>query len=346
LRGSVRGKLSRVLSGEPEVSRPIWLMRQAGRYLPEYRAARTRAGSFWNLCMNPEAAAEVTLQPVRRFDFDAAIVFSDILLVPYALGKPVTFEEGVGPRVVTTSSSLELCSDAASWLERLAPVYAAVERVAGVLAGEKDLIGFAGGAWTLAAYMTEGHGSADQAAAKRWYYRDRESFCGLLGVIADCVVAHLCAQIDAGATVVQLFDSWSAGLNETLFQECVIMPSRYIVEEVRRRRPQARFIGFPRGATEHGYREYLSSTRVDGLSIDTAVSVPWAAENLGGDAVLQGNLDPFVLAEGGAALRNAVDHLLGEMRATRHVVNLGHGILPETPVENVADLVRHVRNAS
>jgi uroporphyrinogen decarboxylase len=345
LEESARGSLVRLLDGEIVTSRPIWLMRQAGRYLPEYRESRTRAGSFWNLCTNPENAAEVTLQPLRRFDFDAAIIFSDILMVPYALGKRVTFEEGSGPRLETTCSPAELCVDVDAWLERLAPVYEAVTRVAAVLPKGKDLIGFAGGPWTLAAYMAQGQGSPDQAAAKLWAYCDKAMFCELLRIIAECVVVHLCAQIEAGATVVQLFDSWAGGLNDSLFREYVVAPSRYIVEELRRKQPTAKIIGFPRGATETGYLQYQAATRVDGLSIDSAVSVPWAVENLGVKTVLQGNLDPFVLLAGGAALQNAAGELLAATRGTRHIVNLGHGILPETPVTNVAELVRLVRSA-
>jgi uroporphyrinogen decarboxylase len=282
---------------------------------------------------------------VRRFDLDAAIVFSDILLVPYALGKRVDFEEGFGPRLETTHSPAELCRDVKSWLDRLAPVYDTIERVVAELPEGKELIGFAGGPWTLAAYMTQGQGSTDQAAAKLWAYRDKKAFSELLWIIAECVIAHLCAQIEAGASVVQLFDSWAGGLNETLFRECVVTPSRYVVEQVRKKTPNAKIIGFPRGATQQGYVEYLEATRADGISIDTAVSVAWAADDLGSRTALQGNLDPFVLITGGEALKNAVGRLLHEARGTRLIVNLGHGVLPDTPVENVAYLVQLVRGA-
>jgi uroporphyrinogen decarboxylase len=321
-------------------------MRQAGRYLPEYKGARAKAGSFWQLCMNPVAAAEVTLQPVRRFDFDAAIIFSDILLVPYAMGKKVTFEEGAGPRVEPTHSPTELGTEAKVWLQKFAPVYETIGRVAPELPKEKDLIGFAGGPWTLASYMAQGENSADQAAAKLWAYRDEKGFRELLEMIAACVSAHLVAQIEAGATVVQLFDSWAGGLSEALFRECVLAPSRKVIEQVRKKAPGAKIIGFPRGATQQGYLEYLEATHVDAVSIDTALPVSWAVENLGSKAALQGNLDPLALVAGGAALKSAVDRLLDGTRGRRHIVNLGHGVLPDTPVENVGELVRLVRGAA
>jgi len=340
------GKLLSVLNGQSWERPPIWLMRQAGRYLPEYKNARAKAGSFWQLCMNPKAAAEVTMQPLRRFDLDAAIIFSDILLVPYAMGKKVTFEDGFGPRVEPTRSAGELGTEVKIWLERLSPVYEAIRCVMPELAKGNDLIGFAGGPWTLATYMAQGESSADQAAAKLWAYRDRKEFCEFLGMIAECVSVHLVAQIEAGATVVQLFDSWAGGLSEALFRECVVSPSRYVIEQVRKKAPHAKIIGFPRGATQQGYLEYLDATRVDAISLDTAVPISWAVENLGGRTALQGNLDPFVLIAGGAPLRNAVARLLDDTRGSRHIVNLGHGVLPETPVENVSELVRFVRGVS
>lgn len=341
----VSGKLLSVLNGHWCERPPIWLMRQAGRYLPEYKEARAKAGSFWQLCMNAATAAEVTLQPVRRFDLDAAIIFSDILLVPYALGKQVNFEGGGGPRLEATHSAAELCRDVKIWAERLSPVYEAIGRTAAALPKEKDLIGFAGGPWTLATYMAQGGSSADQAVAKLWAYRDRKSFREVLGIIAECVAVHLCAQVRAGARVVQLFDSWAGGLSEALFRDVVVMPSRYVVEQVRKNAPDAKIIGFPRGATQQGYVDYLAATGVDALSLDTAIPFAWAAENVGRKAALQGNLDPLALVAGGAAMRDAVGRLMAEAQGTRHIVNLGHGVLPETPVENVAELVEFVRGA-
>jgi uroporphyrinogen decarboxylase len=345
LKERLGGNLLRVLDDKVSGPPPIWLMRQAGRYLPEYRRMRTRAKSFWHLCMHPESAAEVTLQPVRRFDLDAAIIFSDILVVPYALGKHVEFEDGLGPRLEVTRACAELRGDVTEWQEKLAPVYEAIQRVSADLPKGKDLIGFAGGPWTIAAYMAQGQSSADQSAAKLWAYRDPKGFRALLWIIAECVVWHLCAQIKAGATVVQLFDSWAGGLNETLFQECVVTPSRYVVEQVRKNAPHVKIIGFPRAATAEGYLAYVDATAVDGLSLDTAVPMKWAVKTFGKRAALQGNLDPFVLMVGGAALTRAVDHLLEVTRGARYIVNLGHGVVPETPVENVAELVRRVRGA-
>lgn len=339
-----RGNLLRVLDSEVRNPPPIWLMRQAGRYLPEYREMRARAESFWHLCMHPETAAEVTLQPLRRFDLDAAIIFSDILVVPYALGKRVNFEDGFGPRLEITHSPAELCGDVSKWQERFTPVYEAIELVSAHLSEGKDLIGFAGGPWTIAAYMAQGQGSADQSAAKLWAYRDRKQFRELLWAIAECVVWHLSEQIKAGATVVQLFDSWAGGLNEALFQECVVTPSRYVVEQIRKNAPQVKIIGFPRAATAQGYVAYVEATAVDGISLDTAVPMKWAVEKFGRGVALQGNLDPFVLMAGGAALARAVDHLLEVTHGARYIANLGHGILPETPVEHVEELVRLVRS--
>jgi uroporphyrinogen decarboxylase len=340
----ISGNLLTVLNGICRKPPPVWLMRQAGRYLPEYREARARAGSFWRLCMTPVAAAEVTLQPVQRFDVDAAILFSDILVVPYALGKRVEFGES-GPSLEVTCSPGELCRDAAVWRERLAPVYETIDRVAAVLPDDKDLIGFAGGPWTLASYMVQGRGSPDQAAAKLWAYRNPDSFRELLWIISDCVAAHICAQIDAGATIVQLFDSWAGGLSQRLFQECVVAPSRFVAEQVRTKAPGVKLIGFPRGATQDGYAEYLDATGVDCISLDTAISMGWAVRDLGSKAALQGNLDPLLLVTGGDVMRREIERLLEVTRAAPFIANLGHGVLPETPVENVAEFVRCVRSA-
>ena len=339
------GNLLTVFDGAISSSPPLWLMRQAGRYLPEYRQIRAQAGSFWQLCMTPSAAAEATLQPVRRFDFDAAILFSDILVVPFALGKQVVFEEGSGPRVEITHSSEELCDDAEAWLRRLEPVYEAMSKVAADLPFGKDLIGFAGGPWTLATYMIEGQGSRDQAEAKLWAYFDPEGFRKFLLMISECVAVHLCAQAKAGATVLQLFDSWAGGLSEELFRKCVIAPSRYVVEQVRKAAPDVKIIGFPRGATQDGYVEYVQATGVDCLSLDTATSIDWAVRMFSGNVVTQGNLDPLLLVAGGRPLREAIDRLLRVTREGRHIMNLGHGVLPQTPVEHVAELVRLVRSS-
>jgi uroporphyrinogen decarboxylase len=340
-----RGKLWTALNRERQESPPVWLMRQAGRYLPEYREARARAGSFWDLCMNPRAAADVSMQPVRRFGLDAAIVFSDILVVPYALGKKVAFEDGSGPRLEPTESADELRRDPEEWVQRLAPVYDAIGLVSGQVGADTDLIGFAGGPWTLATYMAQGEGSSDQRAAKLWGYRDPVGFARLLEVIADCVARHLCAQAEAGASVLQIFDSWASGLPERAFAEWVIAPTKRVIDQVRLRCEDAKIIGFPRGATQDAYERYVNKTGVDGVSLDTAAPMRWAAETLTPAAAIQGNLDPVLLLAGGPAQNEAVEHLLQATGSVPFIANLGHGVLPETPLEHVAKFVAQVRSA-
>ena len=325
---------------------PIWLMRQAGRYLPEYQATRKKAGSFWTMCMTPELATEVTLQPIARFGFDAAILFSDILVVPYALGQNVRFEEGHGPILDSFAGLDRLERDAVLWGERLAPVYEAMRRTRAALVPGKALIGFAGAPWTLAAYMLEGKGSPDQRAAKLAAYRDPSGFMRLLELLADAVAWHLLKQIEAGADVVQIFDSWAGGLPEQEFRDWVLTPNRRVVAMVRKHRPDARIIGFPRAATETGYRAYAEETGVDVVSIDTAASMRWAVSALGGRVALQGNLDPIALIAGGEALNRAVDNILRVTKETPFIFNLGHGILPETPLEHVTQLVARVRGGT
>lgn len=338
-----RGKLWKVAGGARLTPPPVWLMRQAGRYLPEYREARAKAGSFWNLCMSPSAAAEVTLQPVNRFGLDAAILFSDILVVPYALGKAVTFEEGTGPRLATTYPDDELERNPARWRDSLSPVYEALGLVASRLDPGCDLIGFAGGPWTLAVYMAEGEVSKDQRAAKLWGYRDPEGFGRLLETIGDCVVAHLCAQFGAGANVLQIFDSWAGGLPERAFREWVIAPTKSVVARVRNACVGVKIIGFPRGATLAGYEEYGRETGVDAVSLDTAVPIGWAAETLGVRVAIQGNLDPLLLVAGGDTMRKEIDRLVAAAVKVPFIANLGHGVLPETPVGHVAEFVARVR---
>jgi uroporphyrinogen decarboxylase len=338
-------KLLSVLDGAVLKPPPIWLMRQAGRYLPEYRQTRAKAGSFWTMCMTPELAAEVTLQPIRRFGFDAAILFSDILVVPFALGKDVRFEDGEGPSLDPIDSPVGLEQRSDIWAEKLAPVYEALELVRSKLDLGTALLGFAGAPWTLATYMAEGKGSSDQRAAKLWGYRNPETFAALLDILGDCVAEHLIRQIDAGADAVQIFDSWASGLPARAFANWIIAPTKRVVEKVRAVHPNARIIGFPRAATLLGYERYAAETSVDVISIDTAVPISWAVDTLGKTIVLQGNLDPLVLLAGGSALAQAVDDLLMATQGTRFVFNLGHGVVPEIPVEHVAELVARVRAA-
>jgi uroporphyrinogen decarboxylase len=264
-------------------------------------------------------------------------------VVPYALGQSVRFEDGTGPSLDAFRGLAALDRDEAHWQAKLAPVHDAMRRTRGMLAADKPLIGFAGAPWTLAAYMLEGKGSPDQRAAKLAAYRDPEGFAGLLRVLAECVAWHLIRQLEAGADVVQIFDSWAGGLPEKAFEDWVIAPNARVVARVRARFPDARIIGFPRAATETGYRRYAETTGVDAVGIDTAASLAWAVRNLGPRVVLQGNLDPIALIAGGAALDGAVDHILETAHDTALIFNLGHGILPETPLEHVARLVSRVR---
>jgi uroporphyrinogen decarboxylase len=324
---------------------PIWLMRQAGRYLPEYRQLRERASSFWTMCMTPKLAAEITLQPVRRFGFDAAIIFSDILVIPAAFGIDVAFEEGFGPRLRAIDSASELVQDPRRWQETLVPVYETIGLVRGQLPPETGLIGFAGGPWTLSTYLAQGHGSDDQRAAKLWGYRDAEDFEKLLDILAEAVAEHLGAQIRAGADVVQIFESWSAGLTAQTFERWVIGPTKKIVSTLRTKNPKAKVIGFPRATSLEGYERYAAETDVDAVSVDTASPISWAARTLGGSRVVQGNLDPIVLIAGGDALLRATDDILAATREIPFIFNLGHGILPETPLAHVEQLVARVRGA-
>jgi len=293
--------------------------------------------------MTPKLAVEVTLQPIRRFDFDAAILFSDILVVPFALGQGVRFEDNLGPILDTMPGIGSFTHDEAVWQEKLAPVYEAMSETRVQLAPEKALIGFAGAPWTLAAYMLEGKGSPDQRSAKLAAYRDPESFAQLLDVLARIVAWHLLRQLEAGADAVQIFDSWAGGLPDKEFSTWVVAPNKQVVSLIRKARPGAKIIGFPRAATQTGYERYAAETGVDGVSIDTSASMLWAASTLGKRVAVQGNLDPIALIAGGAALDGAVDRILEEASGVPFIFNLGHGVLPETPVENVERVVQRVR---
>lgn len=321
-------------------------MRQAGRYLPEYKAARAKAGSFWTMCMSPDLAVEVTLQPLRRFDLDAAILFSDILVVPHALGQAVRFEDGTGPILGSFAGKDRLIRDESVWEGKLAPVYEAMKRTRAELSRDKALIGFAGAPWTLAAYMLEGQSSSDQRAAKLAGYRDPEGFAELLNILADAVAWHLVRQLQSGADVVQIFDSWAGGLPEQYFLDWVVAPNKRVVDGVRKLFPSVPIIGFPRAATQRGYEAYAAATGVDGLSIDTAQSMRWAASALGGKVAVQGNLDPIVLIAGGKTMDAAIDRVLIDTADVPLIFNLGHGVLPETPPDHVAKLVARVRSAA
>ena len=334
-------KVVAVLEGGVEKTPPVWLMRQAGRYLPEYRELRAKAGSFWKLALTPDYAAEVTLQPIRRFGFDAAILFSDILTVPEALGQKVTFTEGEGPSLVPVTSTQGFDLDRENWSSYFEPVYEALRLTRAGLPPETTLLGFAGAPWTLATYLAAGAGGDEQKAAKLWAYRDPQGFAGLLDILGECVAFHLIRQIDAGADAVQIFDSWASGLPAALYDQVVVQPTRKIVAAVRAARPGAKIIGFPRAATLVGYENYVRATGMDAVSLDTAVPMDWAAKSL--SCAVQGNLDPIALIAGGAALDRAVDNILAATSGKPHIFNLGHGILPETPIAHVEQLLKRIR---
>jgi uroporphyrinogen decarboxylase len=316
-------------------------MRQAGRYLLEYRELRAKAGSFWAMALTPEYAAEVTLQPIRRFGFDAAILFSDILTVPEALGQKVTFTEGEGPSLEPVTTARGFVEDRDAWAKYFEPVYEALQLTRAGLPQGTTLLGFAGAPWTLATYLAAGAGGDEQKAAKLWAYRDPQGFGYLLDILGECVAFHLIRQIDAGADAVQIFDSWASGLPAALFEQVVIAPTKKIVDAVRSARPGAKIIGFPRASTLAGYEAYVVATGVDAVSLDTAAPMDWAAKSLG--CALQGNLDPIALIAGGAALDKAVDNILQATSGKPHIFNLGHGILPETPIAHVEQLLRRIR---
>jgi uroporphyrinogen decarboxylase len=338
------GPMLRALRGEAQPVPPVWLMRQAGRYLPEYRATRARAGSFLDLCYTPELAAEVTLQPIRRFGLDAAILFADILLVPHALGAALRFVEGEGPRLSTVTTPAELARLAApeTVLEFLAPVYETVRQVRAALPAEVPLIGFAGAPWTVATYMIAGRGTPDQAPARTLLYRDPATFDALIERITAATILYLAAQVEAGAQIVKLFDSWAGALPGPHFARYGIAPAARIVAALRARFPGLPVIGFPRGAGA-GIRSYVEAAGVQGVAIDTAVDPAWAAEALQPLACVQGNLDPLLIVIGGRPLAEAARGIVDALAGGPHIFNLGHGITPEADPRNVELLLRTIR---
>lgn len=328
----------------PTKTPPIWLMRQAGRYLPEYRQVRTRAGGFLDLCYNPELASEVTLQPIRRFGFDAAILFSDILVVPHALGQKVWFVEGEGPRLESITKVSDLARlDVLQMGTKLFPIYETVDRTRQALPPDVALIGFCGAPWTVATYMVCGRGTPDQADARLWAYRDPAGFSQLIDIVTEASIEYLDGQVVAGADALQVFDSWAGSLPDTEFDRWVVEPTKRIVRELKARHPEVPIIGFPRGAGEK-MAHYVRETGVDGVSCDTSVSVgAMAGLSDREDVVVQGNLDPLLLVAGGDALEARVRQILGGLRGRRFIFNLGHGIVPQTPPEHVARLVELIR---
>ena len=319
----------------------LWLMRQAGRYLPEYRALRETKGGFLELCYDSEAAAEVTLQPIRRFGFDGAILFSDILVVPHALGQDLWFEAGEGPRLAPPLVDSALVAlDAMP--QRLDPVYGTVARVADALPSETTFLGFAGSPWTVATYMVAGQGSKDQAAARRMAFGDPAAFGAIIDGIVDLSVTYLSGQIEQGVEAVQLFDSWAGSLSPAQFERWVIAPNAEIVRRLKALHPDTPVIGFPKGAGGK-LASYANETGVDAIGLDETVDPAWADATLPAHLPVQGNLDPLALVTGGEALDAAVDRILAAFPDRPHIFNLGHGIVPDTPIAHVEHLIRRVR---
>lgn len=337
--------LLRALACQANPTTPVWLMRQAGRYLPEYRAVRARAGSFLDLCFNSKLAAEVTLQPVRRFGFDAAILFSDILVIPHALGQQVTFRDGEGPQLDALSepAALKRLRDEVDH-ENLAPVYEAVDRVRQQLPSEVALLGFCGAPWTVATYMIAGRGTPDQLPARLFAYNHRQAFAQVIEKLVVASAAYLVGQLEAGADAVQIFDTWAGVLPPDEFQKWCIAPVARIVSLVREKVADARIIGFPRGAgTQLGC--YLNAVPVDAIGLDWMIDLRFARDHVQPKRVVQGNLDPLVLLAGGVALDRAIDAIVKAFGRGNFIFNLGHGILPETPIAHVERLVARVRGA-
>lgn len=331
------------LAGKNLSPPPIWLMRQAGRYLPEYKKLRAQSTGFLNFCFRPDLAIEATLQPIRRFGLDAAILFSDILTIPWALGQKVEFLEGEGPKLEQLCSANDLDRLNLDGLtERLAPVYRTVTGVSAALPTKTALIGFAGAPWTVAAYMVEGHGSRDFIVAKSFGLSEPELFDRLLGIVTTATIEHLSAQIEAGAEAVQLFDSWAGVLAEAEFVRWVIQPTRVIAAALRARHPSIPLIGFPRGAGGL-LPVYARETGVTAIGLDTQVPLGWALDVLPAKLPVQGNLDPVALVVGGKALENGIRTILDRAKGRPLIFNLGHGVPQTTPPEHVAELVRLVR---
>jgi uroporphyrinogen decarboxylase len=331
-----------VLRGERRDPVPMWMMRQAGRYLPEYRELRREKGSFLDLVYDSDAAAEITLQPLERFpELDAAILFSDILIVPFAIGQNLTFVTGEGPRLTPPLMSADL-DQLTPYPARLDPIYETVRKVRERLGSDKALIGFAGSPWTVATYMVAGQGSRDQAETRRLAYGDPAKFAEIIGFIEQVTVDYLCRQVEAGVETLQLFDSWSGSLSPAQYEQWVIGPTARIVAAVKKRHPEVPVIGFPKGAGGK-LAAYARETCVDAVGLDETVDPLWAAKELPVELALQGNLDPVALIAGGEALEKAVKRILDAFAGRPHIFNLGHGILQDTPIAHVEQLISLVK---
>lgn len=330
-----------VLKGERQTVPPMWLMRQAGRYLPEYRALRAEKGGFLELVYDSAAAAEVTVQPLRRFSFDGAILFSDILIVPYAMGQDLWFEAGEGPRLAPVLAETDLATLKPDF-SRFEAIYETVRQVKAALAPEVTFLGFAGSPWTIATYMVAGQGSKDQGAARRLAYQDPVRFQAIIDAIIDVTVVYLSGQIEAGVEAVQLFDSWAGSLAPMEFERWVIQPNAQIVRRLKEIHPHVPVIGFPKGVGAK-LADYAAGTAVDAVGVDETVDPHWANAVLPKGLPVQGNLDPLALIAGGKAVEEAVDNICAAFADRPHIFNLGHGILPDTPIAHVEALIAHVR---
>jgi uroporphyrinogen decarboxylase len=337
-------KLLRSLAGEAMDVPPVWLMRQAGRYLPEYRATRAKAGDFLSLCYNPDLAAEVTLQPIRRYGFDGSILFADILLVPQALGADLWFVTGEGPRLstITDASGLAKLKGKDDIHDRLAPIYETVKILARELPAETTLIGFAGAPWTVATYMIAGRGTPDQAPAHKLREEDPDTFAALIDLITDATIEYLDCQVKAGAEVVKLFDSWAGSLKGEAFDRFALAPAKKIIAALKARHPGLPIIAFPREAGDK-YVGFAKAVGADCLAIDTSVDADWAAKHLQPDGCVQGNLDPKLMVTGGEALQTEAKRICAALKGGPHIFNLGHGITPDADPDNVHLLLEAIR---
>ena len=338
--------LLRALSGETLPTPPVWLMRQAGRYLPEYRATRAQAGDFLSLCYTPDLAAEVTLQPIRRYGFDAAILFADILLIPDALGADLWFVTGEGPRLstITGPDGLKPLKGKDDIHDHLAPVYETVKILSQELPSETTLIGFAGAPWTVATYMIAGRGTPDQAPAHKLRQEDPATFDALINLLTDATIEYLSKQVEAGAEVVKIFDSWAGSLKGEAFDRYALEPAKKITQEMKQRFPGLPVIAFPREAGDK-YIGFAKAVGADCLALDTSVDATWAAQHLQKDGCVQGNLDPKLMITGGDALRQEARRIVDALKNGPHIFNLGHGITPEADPENVRVLLEEIRRA-
>lgn len=335
--------LLETLKGNPGNRVPFWFMRQAGRYLPEYREVRATTSSFMEFCYSPEKAAEVTLQPIKRFGIDGAILFADILVVPDGLGQKVWFEAGHGPKLdpISDETTFDTLSVRA-FHDRVGPVYQTLGILKNALPHDVTLLGFAGAPWTVATYMIEGSGSKDHAAARQLGYGNPNLFSKILDILVDATSEYLCKQIEAGADAVQIFDSWSAALSEKSFDEWVIAPTKEIVHRVKVKHPDTPIIGFPRLAGAQ-LDKFVSETGVDAVSLDTGVPMEYA-QKIQEKVCVQGNIDPHLVVSGGTAMTNEAAYILDSLKSGAHIFNLGHGFVPQTPPENVAELSDFIKN--